>query len=168
MLTSLDSKANSDKPIFTLNMFFNKAYIVSSTELMQAVQRNHKTLSFEPLLTFSASNMAGIKSKKTINLLREEASGGEGLNQKIMHAMYPKLIGEPLDRMNLRMIRLLRASLDQLGESSTVDLYRWCRDAITAASTDATYGPLNPYSDKEVSEAFWCVHYDYRQQDRLY
>lgn len=135
-------------------MFFTKFYVPTSPELLQAVQRQ-RALSFDAILDFSVSNMSGIKSKKTIDMMKTKALGGGGLSNVIMHAMNPKLSGEGLDRMNLRMVRLLRPFLDQLEGQSEEDLYRWCRDTITAASTDAVYGPLNPYKDQEVVDAWW-------------
>lgn len=136
-------------------MVFGKLYFANSPELMQAIQRNNKTIAFEPLLNFSVGNLAGINNKKTQDLMRDTGSGGQGLSAKIMHALTPTLVGRPLDRMNLRMVQLMRPLIDEMGEKSEFDLYVWCQDAITAASTDATYGPLNPYKDKEIADAFW-------------
>lgn len=135
-----------------------KFYVAYSPELLQASQRQ-KTLTFDAILDFSVSNMSGIKNKKTIRLLETKETGGGGLSNKVLHAMAPALSGQGLDRMNLRMIKLLSPFMDQLGRKPETDLYQWCRDAITAASTDAVYGPLNPYKDKEVVDAWWYVHY---------
>lgn len=140
-------------------MLVNKFYIVSSPDLMQAVQRNNKTISFEPLLDFSIRNIAGAQDKKILHLM-QSGSGGLGHASKIVHALPPTLTGKSLDEMNLRMVKLMRPFIDkmgEMGEKGTFDLYRWCQDAITDASTDATYGPLNPYADKEVANAFWYV-----------
>ncbi|KAJ5918195.1 hypothetical protein N7454_010570 [Penicillium verhagenii] len=152
--TTLATK-NRDQPIFTSNMIFNKAYIITSPDLMQAAQRHTKTLKFDPLVTFGLRNVGGIGNKTTLNLLREKESGGGGLVQKVMHDMAPTLVGKSLDELNLRMTQLLVPHLDRLAESPVVDLYGWCRDVIMDASTDSLYGPLNPYGDPEVAKAFW-------------
>ncbi|KAJ5909863.1 hypothetical protein N7504_004506 [Penicillium tannophilum] len=149
------AKSNRDKPVFTSNMVFNKTYIITSPDLMQAAQRHTKTLKFDPLVTFGLRNVAGIQNEKILHLLREKESGGGGLVQKIMHDMAPKLLGKPLDTMNLCMTRLLLPHFDRLAEATTVDLYGWCRDVIMDASTQSLYGTLNPYADAEVSKAFW-------------
>lgn len=138
-------------------MVFNKTYIITSPDLMQAAQRHTKTLKFDPLVTFGLRNVAGIQNEKILHLLREKESGGGGLVQKIMHDMAPKLLGKPLDTMNLCMTRLLLPHFDRLAEATTVDLYGWCRDVIMDASTQSLYGTLNPYADAEVSKAFWSV-----------
>lgn len=149
-----DSKKHATYPIFALDMLVNKFYIVSSPELMQAVQRNNKAISFEPLLDFSISNIAGAQDQKILHLM-QSGSGGLGHASKIVHALPSTLTGKSLDAMNLRMVKLMRPFIDEMGKMSTFDLYGWCQETIMDASTDATYGPLNPYADKEVASAFW-------------
>ncbi|KAF7717005.1 Uncharacterized protein PECH_003180 [Penicillium ucsense] len=149
------AKKHPDQPIIGLDMLINKFYVITSPELVQAVQRNAKTLSFEPLLLFSAKTIAGITNPKALQILKDKEAGGEGLGARIMHSMTPTLIGKPLDKLNLHMIRLIQPFIEQLSETSTFDLYGWCKDATMAASTEATYGPMNPYADKEIQDAWW-------------
>lgn len=141
-------------PIFCLNMVYTKSYLVTSPSILQSIQRNKKSLSFDPFLSMAAERMVGIRGP-TLELMREKQSGGQGLKQAVIHAMQPTLIGASLDRMNERMARLLRPLVDDLASTSTVDLYGWCRHAITVASTNASYGPLNPYQDAKIEESFW-------------
>ncbi|KAL4971688.1 cytochrome P450 [Aspergillus desertorum] len=146
---------NADKPIFTIKLLTNKQYIISSPSLMQAVQRNKKTLTFAPLVLFTAERLAGIH-ESGMRLLRDKEAGGAGLSAETLHAMEKTLTGKPLDRMNEAMARLLSPLIDELVSApETVDLYAWCTHAITAASTNATYGPLNPYKDPAIEAAFW-------------
>lgn len=69
--------------------------------------------------------------------------------------------GPQLDEMNRVMIQEIANSLDALqpakGEARTVGLYTWLRDAITIATTRSVYGPMNPYEDKAIADAFWYV-----------
>ncbi|GAB1212549.1 hypothetical protein ATERTT37_001688 [Aspergillus terreus] len=123
-------------PIFSLDMVFGKAYLVTSPALLQAIQRN-KALTFDPFLTMSAQRIAGIRGLG-LELMREKQSGGQGLNQKVVHAMHPTLTGRPLDRMNERMTQLLSPLVDELATRKTVDLYSWCSHVITLASTEAS------------------------------
>ena len=37
----------------------------------------------------------------------------------------------------------------------TLDLYSWVHHTITLASTDAVYGPANPFQDPKVEKGFW-------------
>jgi hypothetical protein len=59
--------------------------------------------------------------------------------------------------MNERMSRLLSPLVGELSQGERIDLYAWCTHAITAASTDASYGPLNPYKDRDIENAFWYL-----------
>lgn len=154
-INDLNSQKHPDQPIIGLDMFFTKFYVITSPDLMQAVQRNAKTLSFEPLLLFSSKNIAGIRNQKTLDILKEKENGGQGLGPKIMHAMTPTLTGKPLDVMNMKMIQLIQPFIEKLGDMSTFDLYEWCKEATMAASTEATYGPMNPYKEKEIQDAWW-------------
>ncbi|KAL6228712.1 hypothetical protein BDW75DRAFT_250849 [Aspergillus navahoensis] len=146
---------NTTHPIFTINLLTNKQYIVTSPSLMQVVQRNKRTLKFETLVAFTAGRFAGIH-ESGMKLLREKEAGGAGLSPAVVHAMEKTLIGPSLDRMNEEMARMLSPLVDELAASAQmVDLYAWCTHAITAASTNATYGPLNPYKDPAIQDAFW-------------
>ncbi|KAL4995055.1 cytochrome P450 [Aspergillus recurvatus] len=146
---------HSAHPIFTISLLTNKQYIITSPSLMQAVQRNKRTLKFAPLVTFTAERFAGIH-ESGMKLLRDKEAGGAGLSAETVHAMEKTLIGPSLDRMNEKMARMLGPLVDELAASTQiVDLYAWCTRAITAASTNASYGPLNPYKDPAIADAFW-------------
>ncbi|KAJ6111892.1 hypothetical protein N7523_007953 [Penicillium sp. IBT 18751x] len=140
--------------IFGINLLFSKIYIITSPELMQSVQRS-KALSLDPLLDLAVLRFSGITKKQTLDLMLDTSSGGQGFAQKLMHALAPTMIGKSLDQMNIRMVRFMTPLIDELGGKPSVDLYQWCRDAITDASNDTMFGPMNPFKDKEVSDAFW-------------
>lgn len=121
---------------------------------MQAVQRN-KSLKLDPLLDVTVRSFSGITDKKTLDLLVDTTSGGQGFSQKLMHSLAPTMTGKSLDQMNIRMVRYMTPLIDELGDKAPFDLYRWCQDTITDASNDTMYGPMNPFKDKEISDAFW-------------
>lgn len=142
-------------PAYTLDLFYVKLYVVNSASLVAAVQRNHKTISFDPFLTAAANRLSGITGDG-LKLLQETENGGGGINNKVLHSMHPALLGSGLDIMNKNMIKILKASIDELEPDQTsIDLHLWCRHAIAVASTDAVYGPLNPYKDPAVESALW-------------
>lgn len=124
--------------------------------MVSAVQRNHKIISFDPFLTAAANRMAGIKGAG-LTLLRECENGGRGINNEVLHSMHPALLGSGLDKMNTIMIKYIQTSIDELAQSHNTpfDLHTWCRHAITIASTESVYGPLNPYRSKVVEDALW-------------
>ncbi|KAL4911188.1 hypothetical protein BDW74DRAFT_6045 [Aspergillus multicolor] len=144
-------------PIFAIDLLLIKIYLVKSPAILAAIQRT-KALTFDPFVTFTTERLAGIRGP-ALEALREKQSGGGGGNQALLHAMHPTLTGKPLDRMNERMVSLLSPLVDDLvkqGERGAVDLYAWCQHAITFASTEASYGRLNPYKERSVEDGFWA------------
>lgn len=65
--------------------------------------------------------------------------------------------GTGLDRMSQVMLRKLRNLIDiSFGpESRPIDLYSQTRHVTTLASTNAVYGPKNPFQDPAVEEGLW-------------
>ena len=131
-------------------------YAIKSGKLVSAVQRNHRFLSFDPLLTQSAKRIGGVTGDG-LKLLQEKRGGGGGLNQEVVHAMHPALLGPGLDQMNQKMISGLCASFDALSGNgvNTLDLWEWCKHSITIASTRAVWGPKDPFESETLRSAFW-------------
>lgn len=70
--------------------------------------------------------------------------------------------GADLDAMNRVMIQNLAASMERIrpekgGSNPSISLMHWLRHELTTATTNAVYGPLNPYADRNVEDGFWCV-----------
>lgn len=100
--------------------------------------------------------MAGITGKG-LQLLQEKQGGGGGINEAVIRAMHPALLGPALDVMNASMISGLCPSINALSSNSDspLDLHAWCRHSITMASTRAVWGPQNPYESEHLRSAFW-------------
>ncbi|KAL3470271.1 cytochrome P450 [Aspergillus californicus] len=143
-------------PIFAIDLVLTKVYLVKSPAILQAIQRT-RALTFDPFVTFTTERLAGVRGA-ALNALRAKEAGGGGGNNAVLHAMHPTLTGKPLDRMNERMLCLLSPLVDTLAAQSddSVDLYGWIQHAVTAASTEASYGRLNPYRERSVEEGFWA------------
>ncbi|KAF3398116.1 Cholesterol 7-alpha-monooxygenase [Penicillium rolfsii] len=152
----LTEKYSNTHSIFTFDLLFTKFYIVTSPALLLVVQRAKKTLIFDPFVSFTADKIAGIRGAP-LEILREKQNGGQGGNQAILNAMHPKMTGASLDQLNEAMVSLLSPLVDQLAHSGSTDLYEWCTNAITAATTSAIYGKSNPYAEKKVADAFWSL-----------
>jgi len=68
--------------------------------------------------------------------------------------------GADLDAMNRVMIQNIAASLEHIRPEkgcldTSISLMRWLRHELTMATTNAVYGPLNPYVDRNVEDGFW-------------
>lgn len=153
--TTIRSKRVSS-PIFTLDLLVNRLYVVNSASMVAAVQKNHKIIAFDPFLTAAANRMAGI-SGPGLKLLQETHSGGDDLNNKVLHAMTPSLLGKGLDQMNRTMLLKMQPLVDELvyNAKGPIDIHQKCRHVITVASTEAIWGSKNPFRSKEVVKDFW-------------
>ena len=137
-----------------------KVYVVNSPDLALAVQRHPKALSFWYLEALFGKRLAAISSEAGLRIMTNvhgEEDGPSLFWDGIMFLTKVLKPGSGLDAMNRAMVQRISKSLNELGdkESSTVDLWKWVRHIITMATTESTYGPMNPYKDEEVEKAFW-------------
>ena len=146
--------------VYTLRMPHRNTYVVNSLDLVSSAQRNWTTLSFAPFVaTFLKRLCLPSKTASQIvdkNLFEED--GSWGLFTDTHHAMHHSLAPGPgLDELIASMLRDLSEGLEALlkdHDEVTVDLYAWVETFITLASTNAVYGPQNPFRDLEVVEGF--------------
>ncbi|VUC22732.1 unnamed protein product [Clonostachys rosea] len=158
----VDLSERTDAPIFTMSLPGQKMYVVTKPELVQVIQKQHKTLAFPPIEAKFASTVCGA-SLEAKAILAKNVNGDEGdfgLSMDSYAAMRAALKpGPELDDMNSSMLLEIVEALDKLeppkGESRNLGMYGWLRGAITTATTRSVYGPMNPYNDKSVADAFW-------------
>ncbi|KAI1323152.1 putative cytochrome P450 [Xylariaceae sp. FL0255] len=127
-------------PIFTMSLPGQKMYVITKPELVLAVQKQHKEAQ-----AILARNVNGDE-------------GNHGLSMDSYTAMRAALKpGASLDDMNRAMIHEIARSLDEIQSKQPrrLELYAWMRDAITMATTRSVYGPMNPYEDPAIVDAFW-------------
>lgn len=102
-----------------------------------------------------------------INQNLDQNDGDWGLaleTHKGMHAVMAP--GANLDRMVRNMLGLFTTFLDELVKDGKggkeVDLYGWIRPHFTIASTEAVYGPSNPFKKHpDLGQAFWDFDHDF-------
>lgn len=65
--------------------------------------------------------------------------------------------GPGLDALNGMAVKVFAASFDKLVTQgrTKLDLYKWIRHEIFAATTEATYGPGNPFRQNEYEQAWF-------------
>ncbi|KAK3372601.1 putative cytochrome P450 [Podospora didyma] len=152
----------SRSPISTLPIPGQKMYIVNTPELVQAVQKQHKILAFPPIAVKFTKNVCG-SSKEANEIVAINANGDDGdhgVSMATYAGMHAALKpGPDLDDMNRDMIQEIATLLDKLQPKDQkprrISLYSWLRASITTATTRSVYGPLNPYEDQAVADAFW-------------
>lgn len=153
----------SSLPIFTMNIPGSKIYVVTTLELVQAIQKHSKALAFPPIAAKFASKVCGV-SAEAHQILMKNVNGDEGdwgLSLESYAAMRSALLSSPeLDKMNRVMVLNIAASLDNLKGSADkvkLNLANWLRTHVTMATTNSIYGPQNPFKDDAVADGFWYV-----------
>ncbi|KAK0129203.1 hypothetical protein ONS95_001138 [Cadophora gregata] len=144
------------KPIFTLKIFSTRIYIITSPDLVQAVYRNAKTLSFDPIST-SASKRVFQMTDRQIKLLQASVPGSEDGDENSIGKSTSKLAHSVLQpsaslfQMNARGLDKFATFLDEVGtQVQEVNLYEWLKRRFTIATSEALYGPVNPISEDET------------------
>ncbi|KAK2593009.1 hypothetical protein QQS21_009299 [Conoideocrella luteorostrata] len=152
----------TEYPIFTLSLLGQKMYVVTKPDLIQDVQKRYKILAFPPIEAKYASKVCG-SSPEAQAILATNVNGDEGdfgLSMESYAATRAALKpGPQLDDMNRVMLHEIEIALDKLepavGQSRRIGIYAWLRNVITTATTGSIYGPMNPFNDKAVADAFW-------------
>ncbi|KAL9057244.1 MAG: hypothetical protein Q9162_002448 [Coniocarpon cinnabarinum] len=65
--------------------------------------------------------------------------------------------GKSLDQMTSRLAKALPEALEThlANYGNEVDLWQWVKHAVTLGVTEALYGPMNPFRDAQVADAYW-------------
>lgn len=149
-------------PIYTLNMLNIKVYVVTSPELVSAVNRNAKTLAFNPFIAQLGKRITG-HDQATSLIVQHNLNGENGsgyvieVHDDIVTALAP---GKGLEEMILAMLQEVSVCLTVFdrGDSDEIDFFAWTRKTVTMCSTKAIYGPENPFSKyPELEKAFWFI-----------
>lgn len=140
-------------PIASLPMLNGKMYVVWDGILVQSIHRN-RDLSFGPFIMDFAQRMLGYDDAAD-KMVREGtfveefvASNHEGMSASHVH------------RMNANALKYVAKKLHQITEDGIVirNLFHWARDVMTEATTEALYGPDNPFTkDASLIDDLWYV-----------
>ncbi|KAG0649367.1 Cytochrome P450 monooxygenase [Hyphodiscus hymeniophilus] len=145
----LQLRTRQSWPIFTLKIFGSRIYVITSPELVQAVFRNSKSLSFEPI-AFKGSQRILQMGKEEIEKLGaspdfKHADYMDKINKGMHASLQP---GAPLFEMNSRALNRFAVFLNEIDTTEKqINLYTWVRDHFTLASADAMYGEENPIAE---------------------
>ena len=147
-------------PIYTLNMLNGKVYVVTSPELVNAVNRHSKALAFNPFIAELGKRITG-HDEVTSQIVQHNLNGEQGsgyvieVHDGIVAALAP---GKNLENMTGAMLREAATCLEALEKDNEVDLFAWTRYMMTMCSTRAVYGPENPFNKiPDLVDAFWFV-----------
>ncbi|KAI1395821.1 cytochrome P450 [Hypoxylon fuscum] len=144
-------------PIYTLRLPFSRMYIVNATELVPALQKQWRTVSFAAIAA-GAGNMVGM-SKEAVKIMHKDLTSEHGFS-----VSWPKYIapvmspGKDLDELSRKAIEIFLEELGNLRAQGTVraGLWGWTNRIMDKSTTEAVWGPENPYRDPVVAQA-WKV-----------
>ncbi|KAK4184523.1 cholesterol 7-alpha-monooxygenase [Podospora australis] len=143
-------------PIYTLRLPFTRIYIVNDTALIPALQKQWRTVSFASLAADAGSTVG--MTQEAVDLMHKDLTKDEGFSTSwpkyVMPSMAP---GSDLDNMNRTAIQIFAGETEKLragGNTKTVGLREWSRAIMVTSSTEAVWGPQNPYKDPVVADAW--------------
>ncbi|MCJ1402778.1 hypothetical protein MMC11_005999 [Xylographa trunciseda] len=139
-------------------MLNGKVYVVTSPDLIAAVNRNSKALAFNPFIAQLGKRITG-HDEATSQIVQHNLNGEHGpgyvteVHDGIVAALVP---GTNLEDMTEQYMREIISRLDVLEMNDEVKLFSWTRKLVTLCSTRAIYGPENPFNkNPNFIDLFW-------------
>lgn len=155
---TLPPSAKCKLPIYTLNMLNGKVYVVTSPELINAVNRNSKKIAFNPFVAMLGKRITG-HDEETSRIVQHNLNGEHGpgyvidVHDRIVASLAP---GKDLQETTKAMLSHLSAYLDAVEPDANFNLFEWTRYTMTMCSTRALYGSNNPFhKNPNFVGSFW-------------
>ncbi|KAM5347244.1 hypothetical protein ACJ41O_010249 [Fusarium nematophilum] len=150
--------ANPSQPIATLPMLSGKMYSVYDPHLIQSALRS-KTASFEPFVIDFAEKTFGLGGEAVAKVKQP------GVFDDFNDAIHSSFQAASLHKMNVHFLASISAKMDPVSDGTVrasetnagreevipgglmvENLYLWCRDVMSLATTKALYGDHDPFS----------------------
>lgn len=143
-----------------MSMFGGNVHIIGSPDLVYSLQRQPRSLSFYFFEGTFTAKFGGMTKKNEDAILRGIEPDSKDDSPVLDGLKYTKFAVSPQGGMP-DMVRIatttILSQLNQLQKERRVkvDLWDWIRHEVSVATTDAVYGPANPYRDPKFEAAFW-------------
>lgn len=145
-------------PIFTLPMLTGRTYIVADPALCAAVQKASTALSFDPIVAEITPRLIG-SNEHTTRIIRGtpgNAMDDTNIVKKAHHIVHPPLLPQNIHGASRTQLDYFGGVIANVKDGSEIDLFRFVRRAITAASMMTFFGPNNPFEKHpDLVESFW-------------
>lgn len=142
--------------MYTIRLPKSRIYVINSTSLIAAAQKQFRALNFTPIMGKAIGKIAGTNETTDSIMTRDLTSehGFLGGFNKATHATVAP--GPALDEMQRQAIEVFKVSLGNLSVSGPrqVSMFAWIRHELLLGTTDAVYGPQNPFRNVEIEEAW--------------
>lgn len=140
-------------------MLNGKVYVVTSIDLVNAINRNSKILAFNPFIAKLGKRITG-HDDATSKIVQHNLNGenGPGYVTEIHDGTVSSLApGTALESMTNVMLLEASTYLQRLKQGEVINLFTWTRQMVTMCSTGAIYGLNNPFNQDEgrIVKAFW-------------
>ena len=139
-------------------MLNGKVYIVTSPDLVNAVNRNSKKIAFNPFIAILGKRITG-HDEETSRIVQHNLNGEHGpgyvtdVHDRMLAALAP---GKDLQETTKTMLSRLPVFFDAITIDVELDLFEWMRNMVTICSTRALYGIQNPFDkDLKFVDSFW-------------
>lgn len=143
-------------PIYTLRLPFARLYIINETSLISSVDRQTKMISFAPIEADATVNLLGM-SDKANSTIKHDPTSDTGHFITFHKSFRPALAPGPgLDSMCRKAVQGLTTSFDDIRQRgpAVVKLFKWVQHELVLATTDAEFGPGNPFRDPAFEKAW--------------
>lgn len=134
-----------------------KNYIVTSPEIVQAVQRNTTSLSFSPAMIPAFRRMMGF-DEEGIELIFRDAHTENGMYGEIHKVQKASLLPgtSSLEELCVHVRGKLMSAINEAPSNQAIDLYTWVRDLFMAANNSVCFGQKDPFTlDPLLKDTFW-------------
>ncbi|KAK7927370.1 hypothetical protein PG985_004368 [Apiospora marii] len=131
-------------------------YVVNSPGLIPELQKQWRAVSFAAIAA-DAGSVVGM-SKEAVRIMHKDMMSEHGFSVSWPRFIAPSMApGKDLDMISRRSVEVLSAQTEPLraqGGPITIGLWGWSRQLMEIATTEAVWGPQNPYRDLGIAEAW--------------
>lgn len=139
-------------------MLSGKVYIVTSPDLVNAVNRNSKKIAFNPFVAMLGKRITG-HDEDTSRIVQNNLNGEHGpgyvidVHDRIVASLAP---GKDLQQTTKAMLSQISTYFEALTTDAEIDLFEWTRNMVTMCSTMALYGIESPFNkNPKFVNSFW-------------
>ena len=156
--------AQAKLPIYALPVLNGKIYVVTAPDLVAAVSRSSKAITFNPFISEVGCRLTGADAsaraiiEDNVNLERGNWGYVVEVHDQIVASMAQgSALLEAMSRAMAKELEKHFEALDADDLGHEVDLYAWLRHAVTLRSSTAIYGPRNPLlTDPGLEDEWWA------------
>lgn len=139
-------------------MLTGRTYIVADPALCAAVQKNSNAMSFDPIVAQITPRLVG-SNAHTTGIIR--GPPGKKIDETSIIKKSHPVVNTPLLPQNIHgaskiQLDYFSGVIAKIYDGEEVDLFRFIRKAVTAASEMTYFGPNNPFEkNPNLVEDFW-------------